>query len=327
VMMKYIPYHINNISKIPQWDKLSSNQKESIQILSRVFPFRTNNYVVDELIDWNNFESDPMFILNFPNEGMLDRGQSQMLQELINNGADDKAISMMVDEIRNDLNPHPAGQVEHNVPELNGEKLLGVQHKYKETVLFFPSQGQTCHAYCTFCFRWPQFVGRNDLKFAMKQSDLLVEYLSKHQNVSDLLITGGDPMFMNAKQLERHIDGILSSKKHNLKSIRIGSKSLSFWPYRFLSDKDSDDLLRVFDKIVAAGLNLSFMAHVNHPRELSTDAVKNAVQRIQNTGAIIRTQSPIIKHINDKPELWIRMWQKQVEMGMVPYYMFIARSV
>ena len=42
------------------------------------------------------------------------------------------------DLIRKELNPHPAGQVEHNVPEINGEKLMGMQHKYKETVLFFP---------------------------------------------------------------------------------------------------------------------------------------------------------------------------------------------
>ena len=49
-----------------------------------------------------------------------------------------------------------------------------LQHKYKETVLFFPSAGQTCHAYCTFCFRWPQFVGMEDMKFDAREcSDFL----------------------------------------------------------------------------------------------------------------------------------------------------------
>ena len=45
-----------------------------------------------------------------------------------------------------------------------------MQHKYRETVLFFPSQGQTCHAYCTYCFRWAQFVGLDDLKFASREA-------------------------------------------------------------------------------------------------------------------------------------------------------------
>ncbi|MCK7526339.1 MAG: hypothetical protein MZV64_56415 [Ignavibacteriales bacterium] len=63
---------------------------------------------------------------------------------------------------------------------IEGEKLFGMQHKYRETVLFFPSQGQTCHAYCTFCFRWPQFVGMEDLKFASKEAELLVKYVKDH---------------------------------------------------------------------------------------------------------------------------------------------------
>lgn len=57
-----------------------------------------------------------------------------------------------VAEIRESLNPHPAGQKELNAPK--EEKLTGVQHKYSETVLVFPAAAQTCHAYCTYCFRW-----------------------------------------------------------------------------------------------------------------------------------------------------------------------------
>jgi L-lysine 2,3-aminomutase len=62
------------------------------------------------------------------------------------------------------LNPHPAGQLLLNAPRLHGRPLPGLQHKYQETVLFFPRQGQTCHAYCTYCFRWAQFVNEPELK-------------------------------------------------------------------------------------------------------------------------------------------------------------------
>ena len=75
------------------------------------------------------------------------------------------------------VDTEPAGQLELNVPIEDGTPLRGLQHKYDETVLFFPSSGQTCHAYCTYCFRWPQFVGDADLRFTSRAADELVGYL------------------------------------------------------------------------------------------------------------------------------------------------------
>ena len=93
-----------------------------------------------------------------------------------------------------------------------------------------------------------------------------------------------------------------------------------------MTDSDSSEIIRLFEKIILAGKNLSIQAHFNHPVELSTEAVKNAISRIRSTGAQIRTQSPLLKHINDKPELWAEMWRKQVDLNCIPYYMFIARD-
>src|SRR5690606_35226618 len=75
-------------------------------------------------------------------------------------------VQAAANEIRRRLNPHPAGQTSENAPQLAGRRLSGMQHKYAETLLVFPRQGQTCHAYCTYCFRWPQFVGIPELKIA-----------------------------------------------------------------------------------------------------------------------------------------------------------------
>ena len=96
------------------------------------------------------------------------------------------------------LNPHPAGQLALNIPAVGEEPLPGVQHKYPETVLVFPKQGQTCHAYCTYCFRWAQFVDEPDLKMATDDMASVVGYLRAHPEVTSVLITGGDPMIMGA---------------------------------------------------------------------------------------------------------------------------------
>lgn len=324
--MKYQAYTRHNFLKMPAFGKLSPEQVNAINIVSEVLPFKTNNYVVNELIDWDNYETDPMFILNFPQKAMLKSRQFDTLSKMVSSGTSKSDVARHVNEIRHTMNPHPAGQLEHNVPTLNGEKLTGIQHKYRETMLFFPSQGQTCHAYCTFCFRWPQFTGLSELKFAMKQPALVSAYLKENPSLTDILITGGDPMTMKASILEKYIDVILAADLPNLKTIRIGTKSLSFWPYRYISDPDSEQMLDIFRKISDHGLNVAFMTHFNHPRELETDAVKEAVSRIRATGAQIRTQSPLLKHINDDPKIWSEMWKSQVNMGMIPYYMFVARD-
>lgn len=321
----YQAYGLSNYRNIPQISRLSPEELQALEVVGRVLPFKTNNYVVEELIDWDRVSVDPVFTLNFPRREMLTKKHYAIVNKLLNEQPAKEEFTTAVNAIRLELNPNPAGQ-EHNVPVLGDITLKGIQHKYRETVLFFPAQGQTCHAYCSFCFRWPQFTGMSELKFAMKETDLLLKYLRLHPKVTDILFTGGDPMTMSATLLASYIEPLLAPEFEHVRTIRIGTKSLSYWPYRYLSDTDADDILRLFEKVVKAGKNLSFQAHFNHPVELSTEAVREAIRRIRNTGAQIRTQSPLLKHINDNPEVWAEMWRRQVDLGCIPYYMFVARD-
>ncbi|WP_372648469.1 KamA family radical SAM protein [Draconibacterium sp.] len=322
--MIYRPYSLHNFRQIPQMEFLSEEQKLEIEVVGTVLPFKTDNYVVDELIDWNNFERDPFFILNFPQREMLDKASFNKMASLITSNAPRKTIQEEVNKIRLKLNPNPAGQ-ESNVPVFNGKKLSGIQHKYRETMLFFPTQGQTCHAYCTFCFRWPQFA-LNDFKFAMKEADTLVEYIKANPHISDVLFTGGDPAVMKTKFFEAYFNALLDADIPHLRNIRIGTKSLAYWPYRYTTDEDADDLLRLFEKVKKRGINIALMAHFNHPGELKTEAVQKAVKRLISAGVQIRSQSPLLHHINDNSNVWAENWREQVKLGIIPYYMFIARN-
>ena len=319
-------YGIRDLDSIPQIQNLPEDQRFAIKVVSTVMPFRVNNYVIEELIDWNNVPDDPIFQLTFMQKEMLNNDQFGRVANIIFNGYDDSEIKNVVDEIRLELNPHPAGQMTMNVPYLDGKPVPGVQHKYKETVLIFPSSGQTCHAYCTFCFRWAQFIGMNDLKFATDESKRYQDYLIAKKDVTDVLITGGDPMIMSAKIIASYIEPLLETEFDHIRNIRIGTKSVAYWPYKFVTDKDSDDILRLFEKIVNSGKHLAVMGHYNHWKELSTDVAKEAVRRIRNTGAQIRTQSPLIKHVNDDPDVWTKLWLEQVKLGCIPYYFFIERN-
>ena len=323
---KYKAYSLHNFRQIPQLEKLSEEEKFTIEVVGNVLPFKVNNYVLDELINWDDYQNDPMFNLTFPQKAMLNEEQFAIVADLIKKGYTKHDLKEPINSIREELNPHPAGQMEHNVPEIDGVKLTGIQHKYDETILFFPSQGQTCHAYCTFCFRWPQFVGMDEMKFAMKETELLIKYLQAHPEVTDIIFTGGDPMIMSPKILGGYIDALLEADLPHLQHIRIGSKALSFWPYKFTTDKGAEDILDIFRKVNQSGKHLSFMAHFNHPAELSTEVVKEAISRIRATGSQIRTQAPVMKGINDHPEVWAELWKLQMKLGCVPYYMFVARD-
>ena len=320
----YVLHNLETISHLEEY--CTEDQLEAIKVVGHVLPFKTNNYVVEKLIDWNNTVNDPIFILNFPQKDMLLPHHYELMKKTLEEHESDQKIADVANKIRYELNPQPAGQKTLNVPTVNGEKLHGAQHKYRETLLFFPSQGQTCHAYCSFCFRWPQFVGIKELRFANKQANQLVDYVQTHPEIQDVLFTGGDPMVMRTKVLKQYIKPLIDSDIGHLKTIRIGTKSLSYWPYRYTSDSDASEVIDLFKEITDSGIKLSIMAHFNHYVELSTPEIKEAVSLIKSTGALIRTQSPILKNINNRPEVWAKMWRKQANLGMIPYYMFIVRD-
>ncbi|MHC5019065.1 MAG: KamA family radical SAM protein [Planctomycetota bacterium] len=321
---KYRAFGRSDLDRLPQFAELPVEERHALKAVSAVLPFKLNNYVLEELIDWSRIPHDPIYQLTVPQREMLAPADFARMVELVRRDAPAAELRSAASEIRARLNPHPAGQKTLNVPHLDGEPLPGMQHKYRETVLFFPASGQTCHAYCTYCFRWAQFVGDQDLRFAARETAGLVRYLRSHPEVSSVLITGGDPMIMRPEVLRAYLEPLLAVE--TVRSIRIGTKSLAYWPYAYTTDDSAGAYLRLFEEIVASGRTLAFMAHFSHPVELETAAVENATAAILSTGAVIRCQAPLIRHVNDAAGVWARMWRTQVRLGMVPYYMFVERD-
>lgn len=323
---RYRAIGAERLSGMPQAQKLPSETRHALRVVSKVLPFRVNSHVTSNLIDWEAGPDDPLFRLVFPARGMLSAEDFGKIEALLESGAPEQDVAAAVKQIRARLNPHPSGQREHNVPMLDGAPVQGFQHKYAETLLYFPARGQTCHAYCTFCFRWAQFVSDTSLKFASKEAENLQRYLRQHRDITDLLFTGGDPMIMASHHLASLIEPLLSPEFDNVRTFRIGTKSLTFWPQRFVSDRDADDLLRLIEKVTRFGRNVAIMAHVNHWRELDNPIASSAIRRLRDAGAELYSQGPLLSGINDSSEVWARNWRDQVRMGIHPYYMFVERD-
>jgi L-lysine 2,3-aminomutase len=319
-------YTDNHIDKLATRGRFSVDERLAMRAVAAVLPFRTNTYVVDELIDWMTVPDDPIFRLTFPQGDMLAPADLSRMVNLLSSSAPRQEVRQAAHEIRSRLSPHPGGQMDLNLPFHDGASLNGMQHKYSETLLLFPRQGQTCHAYCTYCFRWPQFVGEPELKMATNDTDRLLAYLLSHPEITSVLITGGDPLVMRTSVLERYVEVLLDPRLEGLESIRIDTKAVSYWPYRFVTDSDADDLMRLFEHIASAGKHLAVMGHFSHPRELELDIAATAVRRIRGTGAVLRCQAPLIRRVNDDPSTWATLWRNTTKMGAIPYYMFVERD-
>jgi len=313
----------NRLDDIAAKFGLDAGLTESVRLFSLVLPFRVNEYVLSELIDWSAPDADPIFHLFFPQPGMLSPQDEHLLVTARDSG-DPARLARVVADIRAGMNPHPEHQLDLNVPHDDQGPVPGTQHKYEQTLLYFPAAGQTCHAYCTYCFRWAQFVGEPELRFAAADPARAVGYLRRHPEITDVLVTGGDPMVMSAERLRQHLEPFLAVE--SVQTLRIGTKSVASWPHRYVSDHDADATLRLFEQITDAGKTLAVMAHLSHPVELEPAVARTALARIRDTGAVLYCQAPVIGRVNDDAAAWSRLWRAELRAGAVPYYMFVARD-
>lgn len=316
----------SRIASLPHLQAIDPATRHEMAVVAMVLPFKVNNYVLDELIDWASAPDDPIFRLIFPNRKMLPPNLYLDAERIYLNQQSGKDIRPEVELLRRTLDPYLDDKPQRNRPIDEDGPIDGLMHKYPDSVLFFPSQGQTCHAHCGYCYRWGQLVGTWDIRQQVREIKRVYRYIAAHAEISDVLISGGDPMIMSADVLQRYIDPLLDSTTAHVRTFRFCTKSLSFWPYRFTTDNDADQLLRLFDRSIQAGRHVAIMAHFSHVRELQTPAVINAIRRLQSTGVVIRAQAPIIRGVNDSIEAWRNIWGECIRLGVVPYSMYVERG-
>ncbi len=193
----------------------------------------------------------------------------------------------------------------------------GCQHKYGTTALLIVSE--VCGAYCRYCFRKRLF--RNDIKEAMSDVNPGLEYIAKTPEINNVLLTGGDSLILATKKLEQIIARL--REIDHVKIIRLGSKMPVFNPMRIYEDQS---LLNLIKKYSTPEKRIYVMAHINHPREITPEAIKG-FQALHDAGAIVVNQTPVLKGINDDPDVLAELLDRLSWAGVTPYYFFINRPV
>ena len=191
----------------------------------------------------------------------------------------------------------------------------GLEHKYGDTALLLVNN--VCGAYCRFCFRKRLFTDGND-EVTNDITDA-VEYIAQHPEINNVLLSGGDPLIMSTPKLSKIIKQLRDIE--HVRIIRIGTKMTAFDPYRIINDPS---LLEMLSEYSLPDRKIFVMAHFNHPRELTEPALRG-LPLLQKAGAITVNQSPLIRGVNDKPEIIAELFGRLSFNGVVPYYLFLCR--
>ncbi len=191
----------------------------------------------------------------------------------------------------------------------------GLEHKYNYTVLLLVSN--VCEGICRYCFRKRVFMRPrtecvHDIPAAM-------DYIRSHPEVTNVLLTGGDPLTLATEKLADIVRRLREIE--HVQIIRIGSRMPAFNPYRIIDDPD---LLQMIRQYSTAPKKIYIMTHFVHPREL-TDAAVQAIALLQRAGAITANQAPLIRGVNDDPEVLAELLRKLSFIGNAPYYIFQCR--
>ena len=194
-------------------------------------------------------------------------------------------------------------------------KVRGLEHKYTSTALLLVNE--VCAAYCRFCFRKRLFMNENDE--VTKDISEGLEYIKNNKEINNVLLTGGDPLVMSTSKLEPIIKQL--REIDHVQIIRIGTKIPAFNPFRILNDPS---LLEMFKTYSTNEKKIYVMAHFNHPRELTPEAIEG-LNLLMKSGVSLVNQTPLVQGVNDDPEVLADLFSKLSFIGVPPYYVFLCR--
>ena len=200
--------------------------------------------------------------------------------------------------------------------EAENTKMPGLQHKYVETALILATN--RCATYCRYCFR-KRLVGLPTEEIVKRFEDA-AEYIEKHEEINNVLISGGDPLVLSNEVIERFLEVL--TKIDHLSFIRFGSRTPVTLPSR-LSDQE---LLALFKKYSQIDRRLYVVTQFNHPREITPQSI-SAVSNLINAGVLLSNQTVLLKGINDDPDTLATLMNSLVSIGVTPYYVFQCRPV
>ena len=198
------------------------------------------------------------------------------------------------------LSPDPLEEC-HDMP------VPGMVHRYPDRALVIATT--MCSAYCRHCTR-KRIAGTRETSITKRRLDQITAYLKEHPQISDVIVSGGDPLTMTTE----HLEMVLSRLRQvpSVQIIRIGTRVPVVLPQRI-----TDELCQMLRKYHPVWIN----THFNHPQELTPEAIQ-ACTRLADVGIPLGNQSVLLRGVNDRPQIIEQLCRGLVRMRVRPYYMY-----
>ena len=196
-------------------------------------------------------------------------------------------------------------------------KMPGLQHKYSQTALILLTN--RCNMYCRHCFR-KRLIGlsRDEI---LQKIDSAVFYIQNHKEITNVLISGGDPFTLSTTIIEKLLKKLVQID--HLSFIRFGTRIPVTFPQRLLEDKE---LLNLLKKYSTKNKRIYVVTQFNHPNEITEKSI-DAVAKLINSGIILNNQTVLLKKVNNNPDTLAELQNGLISIGVNPYYVFQCRPV
>ncbi len=216
-----------------------------------------------------------------------------------------------------DLSEDPLDE-EGDIP-LGGPRTI--IHRYPDRVLLFVSN--ECSMYCRFCTR-KRKVGDDMKNPAIEDINKGIEYIGSHEDIRDVLISGGDPFLIPVKRLDDILEKL--KKISHLDLIRIGTRVPCVWPQKIIEDTELVDMLKRHTPRSLKEPQLFINTHFNHPNEITEQSFQ-AARILRELGIPIGNQSVLLKGVNDDTDVMRDLVHGLGKIGIRPYYLYYADLV
>ncbi len=207
--------------------------------------------------------------------------------------------------------------------------LPGLTHRYPDKVLLLALD--TCPVYCRFCTRSyavgpdQDAVAKVSLKATTSRWEAALNYIARHPQVEDVVISGGDAWNLRADQIDTLGQRLLDIE--HVRRFRFASKGLAILPQKILTDNAwFDNLARLNERARRQGVDMMLHTHFNHPVE-ATWITQQAMLRLHQAGIHVRNQTVLQRGVNDDAPTLTRLNRRLGYLNIHPYYVYVHDMV
>lgn len=201
------------------------------------------------------------------------------------------------------------GETDDPLGEDGDSPVPGLVHRYRDRVLFLTTT--ICSTYCRYCTR-SRFVGQpgGEVRPSIRQWEAGLAYIAEHQEIRDVLLSGGDPLTLADEKLDW-----LLARLHaipHVEFVRIGTKIPVVLPMRITSRLTT---------ILRRQQPLWLSVHITHPSEFTPEATE-ALASLSDAGIPLGSQTVLLKGINDDVDTMKTLMHGLLKRRVRPYYLY-----